>query len=34
MIVRLKMIPWLRVVVDALLAGGFLLASSSLLPVR
>ena len=34
MVLRLKMIPWLRVVVDALLVAGILLASSSLLTVR
>ena len=34
MVLRLKMIPWLRVIVDALLVAGILLASSSLLTVR
>ncbi|HXM43088.1 MAG TPA: hypothetical protein VN924_17760 [Bryobacteraceae bacterium] len=34
MILRLKAIPWARVIVDALLVGGMLLASSSFLSVR
>jgi len=34
MILRLKAIPWARVMVDALIVAGLLLASSSLLSVR
>jgi len=31
---RLKAIPWIRIIVDALLVAGFVLASSSFLTVR
>ena len=31
---RLQSVPWLRVIVDALLVAGLLLASSNLLSVR
>jgi len=31
---RLQTVPWLRIVVDALLVAGLLLASSSILAVR
>ncbi|HTQ57050.1 MAG TPA: hypothetical protein VMI94_21425 [Bryobacteraceae bacterium] len=34
LLLRLKSIPWTRILVDALLALGFLFASSSLLTVR
>jgi len=34
MILRLKSIPWTRVIIDVLLAMSFLVASSSLLTVR
>jgi hypothetical protein len=33
-ILRLKAMPWVRIVVDALLIAGILLASSSLLTVK
>jgi len=33
-ILRLKAIPWVRVIVDTLLIAGIVLASSSLLSVR
>jgi len=34
MILRLKTIPWTRVIIDTLLVAGMLLASSSFLSVR